>query len=97
MKRIGIAASKIAKGNLFLYNIFVVFLTLLFALLIFFIAGSSIVVALIVIAYIISKGAYPDLERGWMPIMVICLKCLAALIGILVLYAVAINVKLRKR
>ena len=97
MHRIGIAASKIAKGNLFLYNFSVLLITFLFALLILFIAGSSIVVVLIMIAYFSSKGTYPDLQQGWIFIMVICLRCLAVIIGILSLYAISINLKLRKK
>ena len=38
MERIGIAASKIAQGNLFLYNICVIVISFLFSLFIFFIS-----------------------------------------------------------
>ena len=50
MERIGIAASKIAKGNLHLYNFYVVLLTLLFSFLVYFLTGSAIVFALVLIA-----------------------------------------------
>jgi len=96
MERIGIAASKIAKGNLLLYNFFVVLLILLISLPIFLVAGSSIVIALIVIAYVTSHGVPPDLQQGWIPMMVACLKVLAIIVGILVICALGINIRFRK-
>ena len=69
MERIGIAASKIAKGNLHLYNFYVVLLTLLFSFLVYFLTGSAIVFALVLIAIIMNKGIMPDLNEGWFPIM----------------------------
>lgn len=97
MERIGIAASKIAKGNLFLYNFFVLLVTFLFSLLVFLVAGSVIVIVLIFIAYVNNHGAYPDLEQGWIPLMVISLQCLAVVISLISLYAIGINVRLKKR
>ena len=96
MQRIGIAASKIAKGNFFLYNFFVILITFLFSLLILFIAGSSIVVALIIMAYVTSAGALPDLQKGRMPIVFVCLRVLATVIALLALSAIIVNVKFKK-
>ncbi len=96
MKRIGIAASKIAKGNLFLYNFYVFLLIFLFAMLVFLISGSFIVIVLILIAYLTAKGSLPDLHQGWIPTMIICLKILAAIIGLLALIAIGINARFRK-
>jgi len=45
MKRIGIAASKISKGNLALYNFCVVLISVLFSLSIFVVAGSTVIFA----------------------------------------------------
>jgi hypothetical protein len=42
MDRIGIAASKIAKGNIVLYNACVFFLIFLFAFFIFIVSGAAI-------------------------------------------------------
>ena len=100
MERIGIAASKIAKGNFFLYNFFVLLITFLFSLMIFLISGSFIVIALIVIAYMVSMtsvGTPPDLQRGWIPTMTICMKALAVVIGLLALCAISINIKFKKK
>lgn len=96
MERIGIAASKIAKGNLFLYNFFVMLLTFLFSLLILFISGSSIVVVLVFIAYATSAGFLPDLQKGWIPFMTVCLQCLAAIIGLLAFWVLAKNLRFKK-
>ena len=52
MKRIGIAASTISKGNLFLYNFYVVLIAMLFSLFIFIIAGSIVIFALAIIKYV---------------------------------------------
>lgn len=99
MERIGIAASKIAKGNLLLYNVFVLLLIFLLSLIVFLVAGSSIVIVIIVIAYttsVAASGGFPDLQQGWIPLMVVCLKILAALIGLLALCALGINARFRK-
>ncbi len=96
MERIGIAASKIAKGNLFLYNFFVVLIAFLFSFLVFFIAGSSIVIVLIVIAYISSDDMLPDLQSGWMQVMLICLICLAVVAGLFTLFAIDRNKKFKR-
>ena len=66
MERIGIAASKIAQGNLFLYNFFVVAIASLFSLLVFFVSGCAIVLMLVIVAYVSSPGGFPDLQKGWM-------------------------------
>lgn len=96
MERIGIAASKIAKGNLLLYNFFVVVITILFSFLIFIISGCLIVTILILVACISSPGKFPDLEQGWMPTMVVALMCLAIIVGIFVLAAFTKNIKFKK-
>ena len=97
MERIGIAASKIAKGNLLLYNLVVILITVSVSLLIFFLAGSSIVIVLIFIAYVSGKfGSLPDLQKGWMPLMAVCLKCLSVLMGILVFTAIGKNFRFKR-
>jgi len=96
MERIGIASSKIAKGNLVIYNLFVVLLSTLFSILVFFISGCFIVVTLILVAYLSNKGMTPDLEEGWIPMMVICMICLAVVTMIFNLCAILKNIKLKK-
>lgn len=96
MERIGLAASKIAKGNLLWYNFYVILLSLLFSFLVFFISGSSIVIVLIIVAYLSHLGSPPDLTKGWMPVMVMCMYCLAVVIGFFTLLAIIKNIKLRR-
>ncbi len=55
MKRIGIAASRIAKDDLVLYNVFVIVLSFLLSLLIFFISAFSIVAGMALVSYV-SRG-----------------------------------------
>lgn len=96
MHRIGIVASKVAKDNLFLYHFFVLLVVFLFSTLIFLIAGSAIVITLILIAYLTNGGSFPDLQKGWIPAMIICMKVLACVVGLLSLSAIIVNVKFRK-
>jgi hypothetical protein len=96
MKRIGIAASKIAKGNLILYNLLVVVISFAFSLFIFFIAGSSIVIALLVIVYVLN-GLLPwDLEKAWRSMLVVCLASLTIMMGILNISAILQNIKFKR-
>ncbi len=96
MERIGIAASKMASGNLFFYNLYVVLLSFLFSLLIFFIAGTSIVLALIIIGYIL-KGILPDQSsQTWYEILRVCMVSLTIAVGFLNLYAILRNFRLNK-
>lgn len=97
MERIGLVASKIAKGNLFLYNVFVILITMLFALLVFLIAGCAIVLVLTIVAYLASGDTIPDLEQGWISAMVVCMVCLAAVVGGVALFAILKNFKFKKR
>ncbi|MFA5059154.1 MAG: hypothetical protein WC676_00805 [Candidatus Omnitrophota bacterium] len=96
MERIGIAASKIAKGNLFLYNFYVLVITFLFSFLLFFIAGCVIVTVLVAVAYLTHPGTLPDLQKGWMPLMKICLACLAVVVGLMSFLALARNMKFKR-
>ncbi len=96
MERIGLAASKIAKGNLFFYNFFVILLTLLIAFFVYFVAGSAIVVGLILIAYLSAVGGVPDLSQNWIPLMTVPLGCLAIVVGLFALCALARNLRFKK-
>lgn len=96
MERIGIAASKMAKGNLLLYNFWVLVISFVFSLFIYLLAGSSIVLSLIIIGYIV-KGVLPLENNGdWLGIMRICLVSLTVVVSLLNLCAVLKNIKLRK-
>ncbi|MFA5087541.1 MAG: hypothetical protein WC552_00740 [Candidatus Omnitrophota bacterium] len=96
MERIGIAASKMAKGNLFLYNVFVVLLSVLFSVLIFFIAGSSIVLGLIIISFLVNGIMPLEFEKAGANILHICLVTLTTLVVIFNLFAISRNIRFSK-
>lgn len=95
MNRIGLAASKMAKGDLFFYNVYVILIAFLFSLLIYFIAGSAIVLSLIIIGSIVS-GLSSSLGEGWLTVIKICLISLSVVIGIITLFAISLNIKFIK-
>jgi high-affinity Fe2+/Pb2+ permease len=96
MLRIGIAASKMAKGNLWTYNLFVVLLSCVFALFLFLICGFSI----LVIVFLLSLGLHAlrpaDFHAGWQHMFKICLIVLALVIGILNSVAIIKNIQFTK-
>ena len=96
MQRIGIAASHVAKGNLFLYNLFVVLLSFLFSLLIFVVSGLVIGLGLVLIAYLTNTISIIDIKQGIISPAFICLIFLAMVICVFNLYAIGINIKIKK-
>jgi len=97
MKRIGIAASKIAKGNLFLYNCYVVLISFLFSFFIFVIAGATVLFSLIVIAYLGNELMASEFEENWTSILAVCMVSLTVVISIFNLLAISKNIKFFKR
>ena len=96
MKRIGIAASKIAKGNLFLYNIYVIVFSFLFSVLIFLMAGSSILIAIFILANVIGAFIPLDMEKNWIPITMMCVVTLTIVVVFFNLFAILANVKVNR-
>lgn len=96
MERIGITASKIAKGRLFLYNLCVVGISFLFSLLVFFIAGSSIMLALIIIGYVVDGVLPTGLGQGWGEVIRVSMISLTIVVSIFTLFAILRNIKLKK-
>jgi hypothetical protein len=97
MERIGIAASKMAKGNLWLYNLFVVIISFLFSAFIFLISGSSIVLALIIIGYVVNGILPNDLWDDWHGVIRVCMISLTMIVSIFTLFAVLRNIRLKLR
>ncbi len=97
MKRIGIAASKIAKGNSFLYNFFVILLSFLFSLLVLIISGLLIVLGLAIISKITQMPIIMDLQKGHTSPISVCMMFLGAIIGIFNLYAIIVNVRIKRK
>ena len=96
MERIGIAASRIAQGNLLLYNFFVVFLSFLFSLLIFILVGSSLVLSLVVIGYIVNGLMPQNFEKEWTMVIRICMISLTVAISLFNIVAILKNIKFSK-
>ena len=96
MNRIGIAASHIAKGNLLFYNFFVVLISFLFSLLVFVISGLVIVFGLVLIAYLTNTPSVVDLKQGVFSPISICMIFLGMVTVIFNLYAIGINIKIKR-
>lgn len=97
MERIGIAASKMAKGNLYLYNLYVVGLSFLFSLFIFLISGLTVLFALIIIGYIGTEVMAIEFEKHWPTILTLCMLCLTILVAFFNLVAILKNIKLPQK
>lgn len=96
MQRIGLAASKMAKGRLALYNLFVVLIASFFSLFVFFIAGFSILAVLFLI-FIISRGFMPSaVNASFIGITRLSLIALVVVVGIFNLLAIIKNIKLNR-
>jgi len=94
MKRIGVAASKISKGNTALYNFLVVLIACLLSLFLFVVVASTVIFALAIIAYITSEIMPSDYQRNWDAIRMVCISVLAIIMAVFNLMAVFINIKL---
>ena len=95
MKRIGRAASHMAKGNLVLYNFYVVLIASLFSLFMFLVAGSTVLFAVFIIAYV-GREIMGSQKDYWSTTIMICMVTLTVGIVFFNLLAIAKNVKFRK-
>ncbi len=93
MKRIGIAASKIAKDNIVLYNVYVVLISMLFSLFIFFVAGATVFIAFIFIGYITAEFKIYDFEKNRETIFALCLVSLALISAVFNILAIFKNIQ----
>ena len=96
MKRIGIAASKISRGNLFLYNLNVVLISFFLSIFMFVIAGATIIFALVIIGYLGSEIMGYEYQKSQQSILVYCMTSLAVVVGVFNLMAIIRNVKVFK-
>lgn len=94
MERIGIAASKIAKGSLFFYNLYVILLSVLFALFIFVLTGTTVLLALAVISYFGNALIGLEFSERWPGILMVCMVSLSVIVGVFLALAVLKNIKL---
>lgn len=97
MDRIGIAASKMAKENLLLYNFYVVVLSFLISFIVFLVAGGAIFLGLTLIG-LMAKGVLPNhVHPEWLRMFRFSLACLTVAISVIVLTAIIRNFKFRKK
>ena len=96
MERIGIAASKMAKGNIPLYNFYVVLISFLFSLFIFILAGCTVVFSLIVISYLTNEIASFQVVKDWSTILALCMISLSVITVLFMLIAISKNIKFPK-
>lgn len=94
MKRIGIAASKISKGNVALYNFYVVLISSLFSFFILVVAGATVLFALTFLGYIFKEVMAIELEKSWSSILVFCMVALSVVMGVFNLVAIVMNIRL---
>jgi hypothetical protein len=94
MKRIGVAASKISKGNTSLYNFLVVLISCLVSLFLFVVVASTVIFALAIIAYVTGEIMPSDYRRNWDAIRMVCISVLASVMAVFNLLAIFINIKL---
>jgi hypothetical protein len=96
MERIGIAASKMAKEKLWLYNFYVLFLSFLISLIVFLVAGGAIFLGIILIG-LMARGVLPShVNPEWLVMLRLSLVCLTIVISLIALAAVVKNIKFRK-
>ena len=93
MKRIGIAASRIAKDDLVVYNALVLLFSFLLSLFIFFIAAFSIAAGVALVSYV-TRG-YMSMDTGG-AFFRVALMGLTGVVGTLNLVAVLVNIKLKR-
>ncbi len=95
MERIGITASKIAKGNLVWYNFYVIVIAFLLALFLFFISASAIALALVILGYILKEILPIPLEKDWLSIIYVCMVSLSVVVGIATIFAILRNIRIK--
>ena len=95
MQRIGLAASKIANGNIWTYHLSVILISLLFALFIFLICGFCIALTIFLLSLLLEHVLPAVNSESWWKVLKICLKLLGILISISTLVAILQNVKLK--
>ena len=97
MKRIGITASHIAKGNLALYNLCVVLISCVFSLFSFAAAGAAIFFALVLIGYVGTELMGLGFKKDWAFIMTVCMMSLTIVVALFNIFAILMNIKLSRK
>ena len=93
MKRIGIAASRIAKDDLLFYNVFVLLISFLVSFIIFLVAAFFILAGVALISCLTKGFMAMDVGGGFFRFALIGL---AIVTGIINLVAVVVNIKFKR-
>jgi uncharacterized membrane protein len=96
MRRIGVAASKMSKGSLLSYNLYVILIACLVSLFIFLICGFSILLIIFLISLILHALKPADFHAGWMHMFKICMTVLLIVVGIFNAVAILKNIQFTK-
>lgn len=96
MLRIGVAASKMSKGSLLSYNLYVILLACLFSLFVFFICGFLILFIIFLFSLILYALKYAGPQVAWVHMFKICLIVLALVVGVLNIVAILKNIQFTK-
>lgn len=96
MLRIGVAASKMSKGSLLSYNLYVILIACLLSVLIFFICGFSILLIVFLISLVLHALKPTDFHASWVPMFKICSIVLALVVGVLNIVAILKNIQFTK-
>lgn len=96
MLRIGIAASKISKGRLLSYNLYVILIACLFSLFVFLICGFSILLIIFLISLMLHVLKPVDFHADWVHVFKICLIVLALVVGVFNIAAILKNIQFTK-
>jgi phosphotransferase system glucose/maltose/N-acetylglucosamine-specific IIC component len=94
MKRIGVTASKISKGNIFLYNFYVVVISFLFSFFMYIIASMTVLFAIVLISYMGRELLPIYFQHDWYNIYVVCMMALTIVMIIFTLMLIFKNFKL---
>jgi len=97
MLRIGIAASKLSKGCLLTYNLYVILIATLFSLILFLISGVSILLIVFLISLILHAIKPDEIHSSWVHMFKICLISLGCVVGILNIIAIIKNIQWAKK
>lgn len=97
MQRIGIAASHMSKGNIWMYNFFVLLISALVSTFMFLVIGATILFSLLVVSYLSRELGLSDMGRqDWMGVMKICMLVLTGIVVIWNITAVSRNIRLKR-
>ncbi len=96
MKRIGVAASKIAKDNYWLYYFYVILISLMLSLLLFLVVGMVVIFAIAVLTYVATELMGYDFAEKRNTIVTICMATLTVVILLFNVFSILCNINFSK-